>query len=488
MAQDINGLLDRQGVEQILVYIQDKRRLQELIDKLKHNRDSFEKNKDYLEIHASISEIEKQEIQRYKNDVKVVFMTSSASRGLSFPRAKHLLVEIARFQVERNLMEAIQVIYRGRGDKEIDREDKYLNFYLSEQAVYYEDDNPTQMGSPGESLLNVLNLLLILKTCAMTRIKGAGMLGRDYYLMIPIGGKSVSAAGQTFSEQLANLMKALRSEKYRYPQDRRLKEVYSSLESLLHSAEFALKIPEDAGENSDKNHAKNHNAKNHNVKNHSTLSYLSLRQSFDREFLQRCKTLDRLLDFPKLEAGLVSGSLLVVPSGDKELEERYEFRLYEQIKTATPELLSKMRSISYSERYPESLRSAIKQAIDLVEKLQDPLEKTQWFEQTSQRSDRYYALPLFAFVALEIFQKYFEENNEDEEDLPFRRILRSYVRILYPADKTLPISHRYREFPFVVFASLNLEEMREKAFSDKYLLTSTELNVLNLILSGQEEN
>ena len=494
IAQDINGLLDRQGVEQILVYIQNKRRLQELIDKLKQDRGSFEKNQDYLEIHASISEIEKQEIQRYKNDVKVVFMTSSASRGLSFPRAKHLLVEIARFQVERNLMEAIQVIYRGRGDNDIDRQDKYLNFYLSEQAVYYQDDNPTEIAFPGESLLNLLNLLLILKTCAMTRIKGAGKLGKDYYLMIPIGGKSVSAAGQTFSEQLAHLMKALRSERYRHPQDRRLKEVYTSLESLLDSAEFMLKIPEEVRENSDKNHnpkshsAKNYSAKNYSAKNHSTLSYLSLRQSFDREFLRRCKTLDGLLDFPKLEAGLVSGSLLVVPSGDKKLEERYEIRLYEQIKTATPDLLGKMRSISYSESYPPSLRSAIKQSIDLVEKLQDPLEKTQWLEQTSQRSDRYYALPLLAFVALESFQKFFEENSENPEDLHFRGILRSYVRTLYPADKTLPISHRYREFPFVVFASFNLQQMREKAFSDKYLLTSTELNVLNLILSRQEEN
>ena len=211
-----------------------------------------------------------------------------------------------------------------------------------------------------------------------------------------------------------------------------------------------------------------------------------MRQSFDREFLQRCKTLDGLLGFPKLEAGLVSGSLLVVPSGDKKLEERYEIRLYEQIKTATPELLGKMRSISYSESYPESLRSAIKQPIDLVEKLQDPLEKTQWLEQSSQRSDRYYALPLFAFVAAEKFREYFENNSEDPEDLHFRDILGSYVHILYPADKTLPIGYRYRDFPFVVFASFNLEEIREKAFSDKYLLTSTELNVLNLILSRQE--
>ncbi|CCQ51412.1 Helicase-like protein [Crocosphaera watsonii WH 8502] len=63
-------------------------------------------------------------------------MTSSASRGLSFPNVKHILVEIPRFEVERNLMEVIQVIYRGRGNDEIDKQDKQLIFYLSEQAIY----------------------------------------------------------------------------------------------------------------------------------------------------------------------------------------------------------------------------------------------------------------------------------------------------------------------------------------------------------------
>ncbi|NET24242.1 hypothetical protein [Okeania sp. SIO1I7] len=51
----------------------------------------------------------------------------------------------------------------------------------------------------------------------------------------------------------------------------------------------------------------------------------------------------------------------------------------------------------------------------------------------------------------------------------------------------LPIGRKYREFPFIVFRSYSLEEIREKIYSDRYLLTSNELNILNLILCRDEK-
>lgn len=65
IVDDINALLKRPDAGQLLVYIQDKRKLQELIENIRKQQ-GFEKNRDYLEIHASISENEKKEIQNYK--------------------------------------------------------------------------------------------------------------------------------------------------------------------------------------------------------------------------------------------------------------------------------------------------------------------------------------------------------------------------------------------------------------------------------------
>ncbi|MGA9378347.1 MAG: helicase, partial [Phormidium sp.] len=152
----------------------------------------------------------------------------------------------------------------------------------------------------------------------------------------------------------------------------------------------------------------------------------------------------------------------------------------------TEELVNNMLGIHHSSDYPGRLRSAIKNAIELVDKVRDSSDRTQFFQQHSQRLDQYYALPLFSFVSAEAMSEYFAEEPEEAEDERFRDILATYIHHLYPTDKTLPIGYKYKEFPFVVFSSYSLEEMREKIFTDKYLLTSNELNVLNLILSKTE--
>ncbi|WP_017716989.1 helicase-related protein [Kamptonema formosum] len=492
IAEDISAYLEHPDADQLLVYIQDKKRLQELIEKLRSRREKFKENEDYLEIHANLSEEAKKNIHRHKNNVKVIFMTSSASRGLSFPKAKRILAEIPRFQVERNLMEVIQVIYRARGEywengesKTLDGEDKELIFYLSDRALYYpkerdmsfEDYAKERQLSIQESVLSLLNILLILKISVMTRIVGAWRLGRKEFMMIPIGGKSVSAAGDTFTSQMTNLIRELKNEHRRRPSNLTLQQVYTSLQEILSRAEFTLL---DADKPRKPVSPRNRLSEQ--------LSYLSLRDLFNRQFSQLCGSFDKLLDYGKIEPGHISGSLLVVPVGEKTLEETYQIRLEQQIrKHATPELIAKMRAISHSLEYPENLRTALRGgAMELVKLLSGEVTRTQWFEQSSQRDDQYYALPLFAFIAGEAMRDYFKTNPEEEEDTEFRTLMSRYVHSLYPAYNTLPIGRKYGEFPFLIFRSYSLEEMREKIFTDKYLLTSSELNVLNLILSKEK--
>ncbi|GAA6622553.1 helicase-related protein [Scytonema sp. NUACC26] len=458
--QDIKLLLSRSDVEQAIVYIQDKQRLAQLIDEIKKQQEDFQLFRDYLEIHANISEEEKEKINKYKDEVKIVFMTASGSRGLSFPKAKHILVEIPSFQIEKNLMEVIQVIYRGRGDDEIDNQDKELIFYLAERSVYYQDDLQNQQLSIQESVLNLLNILLILKASIMTRIFGSGKIGRTHFIIIPIGGKSVFAVGETFSEQMANLINELKQVHRRNQSDLLVKSVYTQLQQLFSQAEFV-------------------------VRDTTESNYLDLRQSFNNQFSYICNSLDKLLDFGKVELGYISGSILVVPIPENVLEETYQMSLLDIANYANEDLWRKMQYISYSKSYPESLRSAIKDAIELANKLRDGVDKTQKFEQSSKCLDRYYAFPLFAFMSGNAMSEYFSSNPEEPMEEYFRDILATYIRTLYPVGNIFPIGHNYQDFPFVVFRSYSLEEMRQKIFTDKYLLSSNELNVLNLILSKE---
>ncbi|UUO14487.1 helicase-related protein [Dolichospermum heterosporum] len=455
--KDIESLLQRSDVEQIIVYIQNKRKLAELIDKIKRNWGKFEKCTDYLEIHANISENEKKEIHKFQENVKVIFMTACGSRGLSFPKAKHILVEIPKFEIEKNLMEIIQVIYRGRGNQHIDSQEKELIFYLAERAVYYQDDAEISLQ---ESALSLLNILLILKGSIMTRIFGYSRIGRDNFMLIPIGGKSVFAAGETFSAQMVNLIRQLKTEYQHNKSDILLKQVYTNLENLLGRADFVIQSTTES-------------------------NYLGLQKCFNNKFSEISHTLDKLLDFGKLEPGYISGGLLVVPIANNKLEETYQMRLADIATYANEELWKNMHEITRRKSYyPENLRSAIQDAIELVKNLKDDVKKTQKLEQSSQHNDQYYALPLFAFISGEAMKEYFENEPQEPEDQLFRDILSTYIRLLYPVGNVLPIGHNYKEFPFVVFRSYSLEEIRNKIFTEKYLLNSHELNVLNLILSS----
>ncbi|MBF2064261.1 MAG: helicase [Calothrix sp. C42_A2020_038] len=452
--KDIQTLLRNPDIEQFIVYIQHKRKLSELIAKIQKHQD-FDLYTDYLEIHASISEEEKQKIHQYQNEVKVIFMTSSGSRGLSFPKVKHILVEIPKYEIENNLMEIIQVIYRGRGNEVIDNQDKELTFYLGVNSHYYYE--PDWQITLQESVLDILNILLLLKAAIMTRICGSGRIGRDNFIIIPIGGKSVFGAGETFSMQLANLILQLKQESHRNPGNKLIENVYTSLERLLSSADFVIQGATES-------------------------NYLRLREDFNSKFLQTYNTLDKLLDNSIIESAYISGGMVIVALENQTLEENYLIKLADIHNIANDELWRNMQTISHSKSYPENLRAAIKDAIELIKKLRTGAEKTQHLELRASQPDQYYAFPLFAFICGDAMRAYFEQP-EEPKDKSFREILARYIRSSYSVGNILPIGLDYQDFPFVVFRSYSLKETRQKIFTDKYLLSSHELNLLNLILS-----
>ncbi len=470
--EDIDTLLQRDDVPQIIVYIQDKKRLAKLIMALKERYGRFEEKEDYIPIHASISDNDKKEIEEYKDKVRIVFMTASASRGLSFPNTTHILVDIPRFEVEQNLMEVIQVIYRGRGDEKIEQREKELIFYLSDRAVYY--DESTRDLSLRESVLNVLNVLLILKTAIMTRIAGCGQVGRQKLMIIPIGGKSVLAAGETYVGVLERLITELRKEHIRHYDRPWLKEVYKSLRELLGQADFHLSTPRE---------------KQQQTRQEQTSTYLTLLPTFTTRITSAVYNgLHHLLAWEAIEPGYLGGSLLIVPASQKKLQEWYLMRLADKLRKAkSSDLYKYMQKIYASDDYPASLHNAMGKALELLDLLNNTSpEKTQRFTQDSWNADQYYAIPLLAFLQEAILKEHFSQASEEPEENSFRWLLAAYTHTLYPITSILPIGDEYEEFPFILFRSFNLKEIRKRIFSDTHLLISNEMNVLNMLLSYRD--
>ncbi len=466
MCEDLVQLLEQgpTAVPQVLVYIQDKGRLANLIALLKKRLGSFEPEEDYLEIHANISDSARKTAERLRKSMRVVFMTASASRGLSFPEATHFLVDVPRCEIEMNTMEILQVIYRGRGGTR-DLQDKYVQFYLSDRTFYYRREDRAR--SLRESVLGLLNMLLILKTSMMTRITGAGQIGRHHYMMIPIGGKSVSTAGGTFVDTMADLIGHLQSEIRIHPERQDFRRVAEHLQQLFGEGMFRWEQGSAPP---------------------TRLPYLPMRTGLIRQFHDRVATgFHSLLEWPELELAYVTGGLIVVLTHQKNLDHNYLFDLRKRFRTQQgQETLRLLWHLAKEPKLADQIRNDLNKAKDLFARLDaSPDEKTQRFLQSSQFSDQYYALPFMALFVPEVFEDYFASMQDSLNLLPFRLLIERLVRTWYPADAALPIGADYRTFPFVVFRSYNLEEVRHRIFAGTSLFVSYDLNVLNMLLSTE---
>ena len=472
--QDINTLLSNPDNQQIIVYIQDKNRLQDLITQLEKTNINFKKNQDYLQIHSNNSEEDKKTIKEFQNKAKIIFMTASGSRGLSFPKARHILVDIPRFNIEQNFMEIIQVIYRGRGEfeengeiKTNDDKDKFLSFYLWEEVIFYEEESAEL--SLQEKLLNVVNILILLKAAIMTRIYGYGKIGNNNYLIIPIGGKFVSSVGETFSGKMKNLITLLDKEYKSQYQSQILREVSEKLTSILSKTDFILKWLEDC-------------------QNTKPVSYLNIRESFSDKFIKLVKnSLANILNIGIIEPSFISGNMLIIPLKNRILKETYEIKILQEI---NQDLLSKLRIISKSNRYNDTLTTATNLAIELLEKMKQDDIMTKYIQQNSQKFDQYYAFPFLILIHPQIIKEYLATEAEEKsgEENNFRSILESYLRYIFPLQNVLPIGSYYHEFPFLLFNSYTFNLLRYKLFTDKQIFSSTHLNISNLILCQSDSN
>jgi len=476
LVRELLALIQRSRMEvpQIIVYIQNKSRLNNLIEQLKKELGRFEREKDYLEIHASISERARKVAAEKRTEVRVVFMTASASRGLSFPDATHFLIDIPRFAIEANTMEILQVMYRGRGGQ-YDRDRKYVQFYLSDQVLYQEEADRER--ALRERLLGIVDMLIILKTSLMTRIKGYGQIRRHAFQMIPVGGKAVSSAGGTFPDTMAELVRQLTNQARQKPDQPEIAKIADYLQELFAEGNYHWETQEIKQA----------------PKEPQKKRYLPERKLLLHRFRDLASQgFDQLLQWPAYELIYPSGGFVTIPCQNKKLDQRYLFDLRERARTQRgKQALAILRRLveEEKEKFPDQLYLLMEKARDLLWRLQQANDdETQQFTQSSTYLDQYAALPLLAFLVPEVVEDYFATEKDDLDPLPFRHILAGLLKTWYPAETILPIGDDYRSYPFLIFRSFNLEEIRHRLFSGSSLFASYEMNVLNMLLSTQTDD
>ena len=130
------------GAGQVIYFAQDKLFLRSLRGMLKDDGELGLNDDNVQILDSSIPGSRRKKLleEATRDTVKVFLMTSSGSRGVSFPKTDWIIASVPRFNIESALMEIAQLIYRGRGTYHDDQGNEVSGDNVPRQLVMLVDD------------------------------------------------------------------------------------------------------------------------------------------------------------------------------------------------------------------------------------------------------------------------------------------------------------------------------------------------------------
>lgn len=479
-----------EGARQIIVFVQDIRRLDDLAEELK-SACGF-KGPDILKINSRIRNSERARIieEKHHLSARVILITSSASRGISFPLTTVILAEVPRFAPEQSLMEIVQLIYRGRGtahckDGHIingDYVDRRIEFFLTE----------TLGPSNSEERINdLLAMCVLLRAAVMTRICGVGYIGDQAVSVVPVGVKLVEISDQTDTEEIINFLGELE------------KELHATSNSALRSV---CQLTHNAMCMMFRTHG-NHRIINISKQSQSTRLDAEI---FRRDWIERSLVpsirngLDGIVTIPEfpVEAMYCSGLLVEERVGEMSDEliilNREESRattrqlkgLLQALRTGL--LTSKNGFTTKLDIRSRQLMSGAARMVDLLDSLfyskasGDITQDRQRLEHR-HREGVWLAQPALCFSKVSRWSEHFSISSR-EIHREWYDLISELTRIQFgKAQRIAPVVAAYDDIPFGVFRLNGVEMFREQIFSPSAFNATHEFQLLNIFLLRQQE-
>jgi Superfamily II DNA and RNA helicases len=211
----IREALERHPKQQVIYFAQDKLFLDEIRNTLV--AEGMEETR-VASLHSSIDAEKRRMLVRSEvRDHKDVFlMTSAGSRGVSFPKAATIIIQVPRFEIETSLMEIGQMIFRGRGWYEEngskvdgDQADRRIVFMI-EDYVRTDGDGGLDKIHWAARKIDLATIAVLLRATVETRIKGYTSSPGFKGSVIPVGRIGLDLTSDSLTGSLATLLKECR--------------------------------------------------------------------------------------------------------------------------------------------------------------------------------------------------------------------------------------------------------------------------------------
>lgn len=157
-------------------------------------------------------------------------MTSSGTRGISFPNASKIICYIPTFSLESNFMEFLQGIYRGRGSGKGNALEREIELIVPQVLVAPPDNSPIWRE---KQRVNLLATLMLLRMSILTRIFGAADLFGKPVACIPTAGTLVEGAARTTLDEVHEALQELQRNLRYNPKDNNLRFIVEELPKVF---------------------------------------------------------------------------------------------------------------------------------------------------------------------------------------------------------------------------------------------------------------
>ncbi|MDA0212080.1 MULTISPECIES: helicase-related protein [Desertifilum] len=470
----------KQGAEQIIFFAQDKAFLRQLREKLIAGYEAIFKKEDVQVLDQSVSPAERVKLieETRRDRIRVFLMTSSGSRGVSFPKTDWIIAAIPRFNIEQALMEVAQLIYRGRGmythpetGEPASGDDKARRLVMLINDFLIEEEEKSDRSRHWlRQASDLLTLLVMLRSTIYTRITGDAGLRKQQISFVPVGSIGDEELLSLMSEEIWSFLHEAKVFVYDSDASAELQGTVKKAEQLIENifAQFTLK-----GLAPDR-HA---------------LSYCQ------RETLEKANNAVSALCSP-----LVSNSedlAIIIPENiscmgsfwaedwsDRIMEEKFSFEGWrKRVYQNSSQLLSLLKQIYQGNQFPPKLKRPAKELYKLLVREQSQRDFEYATLQPLKTRNLVVSLPLD-------YPQFCPQADPDATITPVLehsdRWRRCLGRSLSPQGLLMPVIPQYRSFPWVAVAGKRILEQLEIIFSDRYFMASSELNLLNVILLEDE--
>ncbi|EAW35030.1 helicase C-terminal domain-containing protein [Lyngbya sp. PCC 8106] len=466
------------NAQQIIFFAQDKAFLRQLKGMLTEgNKRLFSKDEVQV-LDQSVLPRERLRLvtEPQRDNVKVFLMTSSGSRGVSFPKADWIIASFPRFSVETSLMEIAQLIYRGRGQyTHPETGEKCSGENISRRVVLLINDFfiPSETVDKQRQWLrqssDLLTLLLMLRSTILTRIKGDAGLQKQRLAFVPVGSIGDDELIQLISDEIkqflqeANVFVCDQS----YPSE--LKGLVRKGQQLVEELFKDFKLT----------------GRTTQVDRVSFANYPTLEALVKTISRPSSSLLPKVNDTTKIPDYLTClGAFWWEDWGDRQNQQKYSFSESQaSIRQARKRLMGILNQIGEgeSQKIPRKLRDPARDLYKILLRENNAEWREYSILEEIQSNDVMIALPLDypQFWREDSANDGFKRKQELEDSETWRNAL---GRTLTPQGSVMPVIAKYRDFPWAAVAGRPSISSLESAFNNCYFMASSELNLLNTIL------